>query len=159
QVDKYRLYNVFTPAYFDTLLATKEEWLKGDYSLAKVAEYPDGFVVSHLEGASCLEPDYQLLDGILKVDLPMGLLPRLVETPLQDVLNELDVVKICHVPAQYILGDDTQAEVIETQDIASVETGVDGDEEIKNAQVIELESDVDKDEPTDVVDEAITPVP
>ncbi|OLQ79850.1 DNA phosphorothioation-dependent restriction protein DptH [Photobacterium proteolyticum] len=116
QVDKYRLYNVFASNYFDSLLANKEELLKGDYSLAKVAEYPDGFVVSHLEGASCLEPDYQLLDGILKVDLPMGLLPSLVETPLQDVLNKLDVVKLCHVPEQYILGGSTQAEVAFSSD-------------------------------------------
>lgn len=55
QVDKYRLYNVFAGDYFDTLLANKEEWLKGDYSLAKVSNYPDGFVVSHLEGVSCLQ--------------------------------------------------------------------------------------------------------
>ncbi|WNJ95914.1 DNA phosphorothioation-dependent restriction protein DptH [Vibrio ruber] len=110
QVDKYRLYSVFTADYFDLLLAEKEVWLKGDYSLAKVADYPDGFVVSHLEGASCLEPDYQLIDGILKVDLPMGLLPCLVETPLQAVLSQLDIVKLCHVPEQYILNSSIQME-------------------------------------------------
>lgn len=113
QVDKYRLYNVFAPDYFDALLDNKEEWLKGDYSLAKVADYPDGFVVSHLEGASCLQPEYQMLEGVLKVDLPMGLLPRLVETPLQEVLNELDIVKLCHVPTEYVLGGKTQAEALE----------------------------------------------
>lgn len=113
QVDKYRLYNVFAADYFDTLLANKEEWLKGDYSLVKVADYPDGFVVSHLEGASCLQPEYQMLDGVLKVDLPMGLLPRLVETPLQEVLHELDIVKLCHVPTEFVLSGKTQAEAIE----------------------------------------------
>ncbi|MCA6692367.1 DNA phosphorothioation-dependent restriction protein DptH, partial [Vibrio parahaemolyticus] len=113
QVDKYRLYNVFAPDYFDALLDNKEEWLKGDYSLAKVADYPDGFVVSHLEGASCLQPEYQMLEGVLKVDLPMGLLPRLVETPLQEVLNDLDIVKLCHVPTEYVLGGKTQAEALE----------------------------------------------
>ncbi|MGV3002494.1 DNA phosphorothioation-dependent restriction protein DptH [Vibrio sp. E150_018] len=113
QVDKYRLYNVFAPDYFDLLLAHKEEWLKGDYSLATIADYPDGFVISHLEGVGCLQPEYQMLEGVLKVDLPMGLLPHLVDTPLKKVLNELDVVKLCHVPAQYILGENTQAEAIE----------------------------------------------
>ncbi|GGA93447.1 DNA phosphorothioation-dependent restriction protein DptH [Agarivorans gilvus] len=115
QVDKYRLYKVFTQNYFDALLATKEQWLKGDYSLALVADYPEGFVVSHLEGASCLEPDYQLIDGVLKVDLPMGLLPCLVETPLQDVLTKLDVVKLCHVPSLYVLDNEVQAKPIEAE--------------------------------------------
>ncbi|WP_318508076.1 DNA phosphorothioation-dependent restriction protein DptH [Photobacterium leiognathi] len=112
QVDKYRLYNVFTADYFDTLLANKEEWLKGDYSLATVANYPDGFVVSHLEGVSCLQPSYKMEDGILKVDLPIGLLPRLVETPLQEILNDLDIVKLCHVPAEYVLDGKTRPETI-----------------------------------------------
>ncbi|ELK8309635.1 TPA: DNA phosphorothioation-dependent restriction protein DptH [Vibrio vulnificus] len=115
QVDKYRLYNVFAPDYFDALLANKEEWLKGDYALAKIANYPDGFVVSHLEGASCLQPDYKMLEGILKVDLPMGLLPRLVETPLQEVLNDLDIVKLCHVPTEYVLDGKTQPEAIDAK--------------------------------------------
>ena len=108
QVDKYRLYNVFSAGYFDSLLQDKEDWLAGDYSLARVAGYPDGFVVSHLEGAGCLEPTYKMQDGILKVDLPMALLPTLVQTPLQDVLNKLDIAKLCHVPEQYILGTNVQ---------------------------------------------------
>ncbi|KJG02104.1 DNA phosphorothioation-dependent restriction protein DptH [Photobacterium angustum] len=112
QVDKYRLYNVFTANYFDNLLANKEAWLKGDYSLATVANYPVGFVVSHLEGVSCLQPSYKMEDGILKVDLPMGLLPRLVETPLQEILNDLDIVKLCHVPAEYVLDGKTRPETI-----------------------------------------------
>ncbi|HIF9274304.1 TPA: DNA phosphorothioation-dependent restriction protein DptH [Photobacterium damselae] len=109
QVDKYRLYNVFAPDYFDALLDNKEEWLKGDYSLAKVADYPDGFVVSHLEGASCLGASYTLNDGILIVDLPMALLPQLVQSPLQQVLNNIDIAKLCHVPERYILSGDTEA--------------------------------------------------
>ncbi|MGF1691348.1 DNA phosphorothioation-dependent restriction protein DptH [Photobacterium kagoshimensis] len=110
QVDKYRLYKVFADNYFDTLLASKEEWLRGDYSLGQIAEYPEGFVVSHLEGAGCLQPDYQMMEGVLKVDLPMGLLPRLVETPLQEVLNGLDVVQLCHVPSEYVLNGETRLE-------------------------------------------------
>ncbi|NOI85318.1 DNA phosphorothioation-dependent restriction protein DptH [Vibrio sp. 99K-1] len=110
QVDKYRLYKVFADDYFDSLLANKEEWLRGDYSLGQIADYPEGFVVSHLEGAGCLQPDYQMMEGVLKVDLPMGLLPGLVETPLQEVLNELDVVKLCHVPSEYVLNGETHLE-------------------------------------------------
>ncbi|MFA0268521.1 DNA phosphorothioation-dependent restriction protein DptH [Vibrio cyclitrophicus] len=110
QVDKYRLYKVFADDYFDSLLANKEEWLRGDYLLGQIADYPEGFVVSHLEGAGCLQPEYYMQEGILKVDLPMGLLPRLVETPLQEVLSELDVVKLCHVPSEYVLNGETRLE-------------------------------------------------
>ncbi|MGY5450544.1 DNA phosphorothioation-dependent restriction protein DptH [Agarivorans sp. MS3-6] len=108
QVDKYNLYKVFSPNYFDLLLANKEFWLKGDYKLASIADYPQGFVVSHLDSASCLEPDYKMVDGILKIDLPMGLLPTLVKTPLQDMLNVIDISKTCHVPLEFILNPEQQ---------------------------------------------------
>ncbi|AJR09782.1 DNA phosphorothioation-dependent restriction protein DptH [Photobacterium gaetbulicola] len=109
QVDKYRLYNVFSTDYFDALLCEKEVWLKGDYTLAKIAEYPDGFVVSHLEGASCLAPDYRMRSGILQVELPMALLPNLVKTPLQELIYKLDIVSIYHVPTQFVLHGDTSS--------------------------------------------------
>lgn len=133
QVDKYRLYNVFTADYFDTLLANKEKWLKGDYSLATVANYPDGFVVSHLEGVSCLQPSYKMDDGILKVDLPMGLLPRLVETPLQEILNELDIVKLCHVPTEYVLEGKIRSEAINSESVS--------DETVESDELVNTEGD------------------
>lgn len=133
QVDKYHLYNVFADDYFDTLLANKEEWLKGDYSLAKISNYPDGFVVSHLEGVSCLQPSYKMDDGILKVDLPMGLLPRLVETPLQEILNELDIVKLCHVPTEYVLEGKIRPEAINSESVS--------DETVESDELVNTEGD------------------
>lgn len=103
QIDKYRLYNVFNSGYFDALLEDKERWLKGDYELAGIADYPQGFVVSHLESDAVFEPDYQLVDGILRIDLPMAMLKTLVETPLQGLLSTTDIAKLCHVPAEYML--------------------------------------------------------
>lgn len=152
QVDKYRLYNVFTPDYFDALLANKEQWLKGDYALAQVANYPNGFVVSHLEGASCLQPEYHMMEGVLKVDLPMGLLPKLVETPLQDMLTKLDVVKLCHVPTEYVLDGKTQPEAIDFEDVNVTDVGLSNLE-----QAAELESTDEVDEPCigDIEDSSI----
>lgn len=103
QIDKYRLYDVFNSGYFDALLEDKERWLKGDYELAGIADYPQGFVVSHLESDAVFEPDYQLVDGILRIDLPMAMLKTLVETPLQGLLSTTDIAKLCHVPAEYML--------------------------------------------------------
>ncbi len=152
QVDKYRLYNVFAPDYFDTLLANKEQWLKGDYSLAQVADYPDGFVVSHLEGSSCLQPEYHMMEGVLKVDLPMGLLPKLVEIPLQDMLTKLDVVKLCHVPTEYVLDGKTQPEAIDFEGV-----NVSDVESSNLEQPAELESPGEVDEPClgDIEDSSI----
>ncbi|MEZ8783171.1 DNA phosphorothioation-dependent restriction protein DptH [Vibrio splendidus] len=147
QVDKYRLYKVFADDYFDSLLAHKEEWLRGDYSLGKIADYPEGFVVSHLEGAGCLQPDYQMMEGVLKVDLPMGLLPGLVETPLQEVLNELDVVKLCHVPSEYVLNGETRLEKLPE---AESQSTVVVSDEVETTELVQPEQPV--------VEEQVSPV-
>ncbi|MEZ9590750.1 DNA phosphorothioation-dependent restriction protein DptH, partial [Vibrio breoganii] len=148
QVDKYKLYQVFDDNYFESLLDNKEQWLKGNYSLAKVANYPEGFVVSHLEGAKCLEPDYKMLDGILKVDLPMALLPKLVKTPLQEVLHEVDIAKLCYVPKEYILNEETESEAInvsfsnDLDDLVLVETdSIEGNVKQSTEQPASLASD------------------
>ncbi|OXX23296.1 DNA phosphorothioation-dependent restriction protein DptH [Vibrio sp. V08_P9A1T1] len=109
QIDKYRLYNVFSNDYFEALLAEKEEWLRGNYSIAELENYPAGIVISHLESGTCFEPSYSVQEEVLKVDLPISLLPSLVQTPLQVLMNEKDIAKICHVPAEYMLVGETQA--------------------------------------------------
>ncbi|EHK9000016.1 DNA phosphorothioation-dependent restriction protein DptH [Vibrio vulnificus] len=109
QIDKYRLYNVFSNGYFEALLAEKEEWLRGNYTIAELENYPAGLVVSHLESGSCFEPGYNMQDGVLKVDLPMSLLPSLVQQPLQVLMNEKNIAQICHVPAEYMLVGETTA--------------------------------------------------
>ncbi len=114
QIDKYRLYKVFESHYFDKLLNEKEQWLAGEYGLAKIANYPDGFVLSHLDCVSCVEPDYKMTNDILQIELPMSLLQNLVEKPLDALLNTIDIAKICHVPVEYILKKETQAEYIQT---------------------------------------------
>ncbi|EGQ7957998.1 DNA phosphorothioation-dependent restriction protein DptH [Vibrio vulnificus] len=109
QIDKYRLYNVFSNDYFEALLAEKEEWLRGNYRIAELENYPAGIVISHLESGTCFEPSYSVQEEVLKVDLPISLLPSLVQTPLQVLMNEKDIAKICHVPAEYMLVGETQA--------------------------------------------------
>ncbi|EOX4930199.1 DNA phosphorothioation-dependent restriction protein DptH [Vibrio alginolyticus] len=113
QIDKYRLYNVFSNDYFEALLAEKEEWLRGNYTIAELENYPAGLVVSHLESGSCFEPGYSAQDGVLKVDLPMSLLPSLVQHPLQVLMNEKEIAQICHVPAEYMLVGETTASELE----------------------------------------------
>ncbi|MDE5179422.1 DNA phosphorothioation-dependent restriction protein DptH [Vibrio fluvialis] len=114
QIDKYRLYNVFSNDYFEALLAEKEEWLRGNYSIAELENYPAGIVISHLESGTCFEPSYSVQEEVLKVDLPISLLPSLVQTPLQVLMNEKDIAKICHVPAEYMLVGETERKTDET---------------------------------------------
>ncbi|MCE7637059.1 DNA phosphorothioation-dependent restriction protein DptH [Vibrio fluvialis] len=114
QIDKYRLYNVFSNDYFEALLAEKEEWLRGNYRIAELENYPAGIVISHLESGTCFEPSYSVQEEVLKVDLPISLLPSLVQTPLQVLMNEKDIAKICHVPAEYMLVGETERKTDET---------------------------------------------
>lgn len=118
QIDKYRLYSVFSNGYFDEFLSEKEEWLRGNYNIAELENYPTGLVVSHLESGSCFEPSYSMQEGVLKVDLPMSLLPSLVNNPLQVLMNEKEIAQICHVPDEYMLVGETH---VAEQEPSSVE--------------------------------------
>ncbi|MCL1076570.1 DNA phosphorothioation-dependent restriction protein DptH [Parashewanella spongiae] len=115
QIDKYKLYKVFDCEYFESLLDEKELWLQGNYSLARLTDYPEGLVISHLDSASCHDPDYKLIDGVLRVELPISLLKMLVETPLQSVLNDVEIAKICVVPEEYKLSKGAQTELLEAE--------------------------------------------
>ncbi|MBE8233352.1 MAG: DNA phosphorothioation-dependent restriction protein DptH [Endozoicomonadaceae bacterium] len=138
QIDKYKLYNVFEQDYFEKLIDEKEQWLQGNFSLAHFTDYPDGMVVSHLESASCVDPDYKLIDGILKIDLPMSLLKTLVDTPLQKVLHEVDIARICAVPEQYKLAKGEQSERINsTPEKPIVKLTPEDDTDEKDGKVID----------------------
>lgn len=138
QIEKYRLYNVFSDDYFETLLAEKEEWLRGNYRIAEIENYPAGIVISHLESGTCFESSYIMQQGILTVDLPISLLPSLVQNPLQVLMNEKDIAKICHVPVEYMLVGETQASdpervpAVDKQDEEPIKPEVDPAPELEN---------------------------
>ncbi|KJG06068.1 cell division protein FtsK [Photobacterium angustum] len=145
QIDKYRLYNVFSSDYFESFLAEKEDWLRGSYSIAEIENYPAGVVVSHLESGSCFEPGYNMQEGVLKVDLPMSLLPSLVQTPLQVLMNEKDIAQICHVPSEYMLMGETQASIpakSETLPVSPADDSSESQDEELDEPSIELEPEV-----------------
>ncbi|OOF30210.1 DNA phosphorothioation-dependent restriction protein DptH [Salinivibrio proteolyticus] len=146
QIDKYRLYNVFSDDYFESFLAEKEEWLRGGYSIAELENYPTGLVVSHLESGTCFEPAYKMQEGVLKVDLPISLLPSLVQNSLQVLMYEKDIAQICCVPSEYMLVGETQAsdpeksetlpapptdDISENQDEKRDEPSIDTDSQVK----------------------------
>lgn len=81
QVDKLYLYQVMPPAQLAPLLTEREWWLKGENTLASVPDYPEGFVVAHIENDSFFVPHYQMTErGVLQVELPYALLGSLIQT-------------------------------------------------------------------------------
>ncbi len=105
QVDKYQLYSVYPQGYFDQLMAEKEQWLLGDYSLGLLQDYPQGFVVANLEGDACLETTADMVDGILKIEVPSSLMSHTIKRPLVDMLENPGSTSLARLPAKYFLGE------------------------------------------------------
>lgn len=102
QVDKLCLYNVMSPEQLAPLLSKREWWLKGDYSLANVPDYAEGFVVAHVNSDSFFIPQYSMSEGgILQVKLPYALLTSLIHASAGESFDEL--VAACHVDKKYLL--------------------------------------------------------
>ena len=106
QIDKYKLYNLYSDNYFDELLSRREWWLQGKYAIADLVNYPEGFLVSHVENDTFFEPAFELKENILKIELPISNLSTFIKTPLSQ-LFEQQPEKLCHINSEYILRDST----------------------------------------------------
>jgi DNA phosphorothioation-dependent restriction protein DptH len=107
QVDKYKLYNLYQDDYFTDFTNQREWWLQGDYSLAEINNYPDGFLVSHVENDTFFEAEFTEVENILKIQLPISYLRGFVGTPLQELMHDICPEKLCYIPQQYLLGEST----------------------------------------------------
>lgn len=103
QVEKYRLYGVLTEADLQQLTPRREWWLKGDYMLAELNDYPTGVVLSHLDSDTCFDPAYRIEGDVMLIDLPIGLLDSLIDASSAEQIRALRAQ--CHVPAEYVLTD------------------------------------------------------
>jgi DNA phosphorothioation-dependent restriction protein DptH len=101
QVEKYRLYGVLTGADLQHLTSRREWWLKGDYRLAELSDYPAGVVVAHLDSETCFDSYYRMDEDVLLIDLPIGLLDSLIDAASAEQIHALRAQ--CHVPAEYLL--------------------------------------------------------
>ena len=107
QVDKYKLYNLYHDDYFTDFINQREWWLQGDYSIAEINNYPEGFLVSHVENDTFFEADFVEVENILKIQLPISYLKGFVSTPLQILMNEVCPEKLCYIPEKYLLSETT----------------------------------------------------
>lgn len=79
QVEKLRLYGVLDSDKLAPLLDRREWWLTGDYQLGQLADYANGFVVAHVDSATCFDISYkETADNILQIEIPYSLLPSLI---------------------------------------------------------------------------------
>lgn len=113
QIEKYQLYKVYPDGYFTPFLDRKEWWLQGDYTLAKIDNYPEGFVVANLESDKCLSTSVELAEGILKIEVPSSFLKATISTPLQSLWNDHKFTAIASIPDFYFLDGKTQSHEIE----------------------------------------------
>ncbi|WDE13486.1 DNA phosphorothioation-dependent restriction protein DptH [Thalassomonas haliotis] len=112
QIDKYKLYNLYPETHFEKLLAQREWWMQGDYELAEINNYPEGFLVAFVENDVFFESEFTEVDNILKIQLPISYLKGFVSTPLQELMADICPEKLCHIPEQYLLGVTTAETVV-----------------------------------------------
>jgi DNA phosphorothioation-dependent restriction protein DptH len=114
QVEKLRLYGVLDSNKLSPLLDRREWWLTGDYQLGELTDYADGFVVAHVDSATCFDLSYkETAENILQIEIPYSLLPSLISAQG----NEPLLAERYRVPEKYRLkpeGDATpsQSEVV-----------------------------------------------
>ncbi|WP_435237534.1 DNA phosphorothioation-dependent restriction protein DptH [Psychromonas sp. PT13] len=128
QVDKFELYKVYENDYFNELQSNREWWLQGDYQIADLADYPQGFMMAFFENADFAKEEYTLEDDILQIILPSANLNRFISTPLQTLLANIQSSELCYIPEQYIL----EGEVANKDYVTPIKS------------VIEIESDKSK---------------
>ncbi|MFT6528602.1 MAG: DNA phosphorothioation-dependent restriction protein DptH [Psychrosphaera sp.] len=103
QVDKFELYKVYEGDYFSELQNNREWWLQGDYQVADLDDYPQGFMMAFFENADFAKEEYTVEDDILQIILPSANLNRFISTPLQTLLNNIQSSELCYIPEHYIL--------------------------------------------------------
>jgi len=106
QVEKLRLYGVLDSNKLAPLLDRREWWLTGDYQLGELADYVDGFVVAHVDSATCFDLSYkETVENILQIEIPYSLLPSLIAAQG----DEPPLAERYRVPEKYLLKPECDA--------------------------------------------------
>ncbi|EAT12955.1 DNA phosphorothioation-dependent restriction protein DptH [Bermanella marisrubri] len=139
QVDKYRLYEVFSDEYFDTLLSAREVWLEGDFTIGELQDYPTAIVIAHLNTEACYKESYEEIDGCLQAEIPLVKLDSLINTPIKELTKEVLAGRVLNIDEKYFLNskknvvksevvansDGNPTEINENETNKSVESSVD----------------------------------
>ncbi len=104
QVEKYELYEVFAKDYFAELHNNREEWLRGEFLISELDDFPEAFVVGHLDSETCFETTSIEKEGVATLKLPSSFLDSLLKTPRQKLEERLHSENYLNIPAKYFLG-------------------------------------------------------
>lgn len=100
QVEKLHLYGVLDSDKLSPLLDRREWWLTGDYQLGELKDYIDGFVVAHVDSATCFDLSYkETANNILQIEIPYSLLPSLITSQK----DQSPLAERYRVPEKYLL--------------------------------------------------------
>ncbi|EGQ4787609.1 hypothetical protein I3H91_004739, partial [Salmonella enterica subsp. enterica serovar Durban] len=101
------------------LLDRREWWLTGDYQLGELADYVNGFVVAHVDSATCFDLSYKETAGnILQIEIPYSLLPSLIAAQG----NEPPLAERYRVPEKYRLKPECDATPSQPEVVVEVTT-------------------------------------
>ncbi|MGP1320466.1 DNA phosphorothioation-dependent restriction protein DptH [Serratia sp. CY37345] len=118
QVEKLRLYGVVDNNKLAPLLDRREWWLTGDYQLGQLADYADGFVVAHVDSATCFDLSYkETAENILQIEIPYSLLPSLIAAQ-----GDSPLVERYRVPEKYRLKPECDASPSKPEVVVEVTT-------------------------------------
>lgn len=106
QVEKYELYEVFPKDYFAELRDHREEWLRGNFIVSDIENYPEGFVICHLDSETCFETSCNESDGIATLRLPSSYLEALLTTPRGKLEERIHAENFPNIPNRLFLGGD-----------------------------------------------------
>ncbi len=119
QVEKLRLYGVLDSNKLSPLLDRREWWLTGDYQLGELTDYADGFVVAHVDSATCFDLSYkETAENILQIEIPYSLLPSLISAQG----NEPPLAERYRVPEKYRLKPESDATPSQSEVVVEVTT-------------------------------------
>ena len=104
QVEKYELYEVFARDYFAELHNSREEWLRGEFLIENLEDFPDAFVVGHLDSDTCFETTGIEKEGVATLRLPSSYLDSLLNTPRQKLEDRIHAENYLNIPSRYFLG-------------------------------------------------------
>lgn len=117
QVEKLRLYGVLDSDKLAPLLDRREWWLTGDYQLGELADYVDGFVVAHVDSATCFDLSFkETAENILQIEIPYSLLPSLISAQG----NEPPLAERYRVPEKYRLKPESDATPSQSEVVVEV---------------------------------------
>ncbi|MEI6068123.1 MAG: DNA phosphorothioation-dependent restriction protein DptH [Methylococcaceae bacterium] len=108
QVEKYQLYNIYDSGYFNELTNNREWWLKGEYQMGTLQDYPEGFLFVNVEDSTFFDANFTQEQEILKIELPIAVLGDLIRRPLKSMLATACSEMLFHIPGEYLLLPQTE---------------------------------------------------